>query len=195
MLASITPLGERSRGNSHSVTITAFVIGCVAGATFLGSVLGELGSFLALDPGAAVVVVAMLCVAGFLIDLNLFSVSLPTPRRQVDAAWLETYRGSVYGCGFGAQLGFAVVTVVPSFLTYIWISTAVLAGSAWGGAVLGITFGLLRGLGALPSVRVTSPARLGSLSVGLNRWEPRVHLASLAMEGTLGVLLVLTMLV
>lgn len=195
MLASITPLGERSRGNRHSVTITWFVIGSVAGATFLGAILGELGSHIALEPNTAVVVVAMLCLAGLFLDLDLLPLQFPTPRRQVNAAWLETYRGSVYGGGFGAQLGFAVVTVVPSFLTYIWMSTAVLLGLAWAGAAFGLTFGLARGLGVLPSARVTTPARLGSLSGALSRWEPRVRFASLALEGALGVSLLFTILV
>jgi hypothetical protein len=46
MLTSITPLGERSRGNRYAVTLTAYVLGCLLGGATTGAVLGLVGSAL-----------------------------------------------------------------------------------------------------------------------------------------------------
>ncbi len=46
MLTSITPLGERGRGNRCAVTLTAYVLGCLLGGATTGVLLGALGSLL-----------------------------------------------------------------------------------------------------------------------------------------------------
>src|SRR6202453_1310107 len=50
MLASLTPLGERSRGSTWSVTATAYGIGAVGGGAIRGGALGLIGALL---PGGA----------------------------------------------------------------------------------------------------------------------------------------------
>jgi hypothetical protein len=146
MLSSITPLGERGRQNRFGVTATAFVIGAVAGGTALGALCGWVGSWLP-DRSSAVdaVLVVVLAAAGALLD----ATHVPTSKRQVNDDWLHRYRGWVYGVGFGAQLGFGVVTVVTSAATYVAFALALLTGSVAAGAVIGFTFGALRGLSLL----------------------------------------------
>ena len=46
MLASITPLGERSRGFSWHVTVTAFAVGALGAGALAGAALGTIGSLL-----------------------------------------------------------------------------------------------------------------------------------------------------
>ncbi len=160
MLSSITPLGERGRHNRFGVTATAFVVGALAGGTTLGALCGWLGSWLP-DRSSAVdaLLVVALAVAGAVLD----ATGVPTIKRQVNEDWLTRYRGWVYGLGFGAQLGFGVVTVVTSAATYVAFVLAVLTGSVAAGAAIGLTFGALRGLSLLLVKDVDSPERVASV--------------------------------
>ena len=157
MLSSVTPLGERGRNNRFGVTATAFVVGAIAGGTTLGALCGWLGSWLPERSSAVdALLVVVLAVAGALLD----ATHVPTIKRQVNEDWLNRYRGSVYGIGFGAQLGFGVVTVVTSAATYVAFALAVLTGSVAAGAAIGFTFGALRGLSLLLVRNIDSPAEL-----------------------------------
>ena len=88
--------------------------------------------------------------------------------------WLTTYRGRVYGGGFGLQLGAALATIVTSPLTYVMVASALLVGSVWAGVLIGATFGLARGLTLLAAARVRQPADLVQLHRALARNGPRV---------------------
>jgi len=160
MLTSITPLGERGKGNRWSVTATAYVLGSLVGGALLGLLGGALGSVVArrVDGRAALVVLAVACVAAAVVDLT--GRRLPSWHRQVDEQWLQAYRGWVYGAGFGLQLGFGVITIITSASTHVVVLATVLAGSVPGGVAVGATFGLVRGL-AIVSVRsVDRPEQL-----------------------------------
>src|SRR6478735_3525117 len=101
MLSSISPFGERARASRWSVTVVAYL---------LGSLLPDGVR----ESPATATVLAVLLVAGLLLDRGVASRRLPSWRRQVDENWLSGYRGWVYGVGFGTQLGFGVVTIVTS---------------------------------------------------------------------------------
>jgi hypothetical protein len=150
MLTSISPLGERARGNRFWRTAAAYVAGSLAGGTVIGAALGLAGSPLDLGDGALVTVAAAALV-GVVLDVRR---ALPTPHRQVDERWLATYRGWVYGAGYGFQLGLGVVTIVTASTTYVALLAAALAGSAAGGAIVGATFGAARALPLLVTARV-----------------------------------------
>ncbi len=100
--------------------------------------------------------VAALGLAG---DL-LLPRGVPTHLRQVDERWLHRYRGWVYGLGFGAQLGVAVATVVTTSAVYLTILGEALAPSVLAGAVIGATFGGIRGASVLLAARIDTPALL-----------------------------------
>jgi len=157
MLSSITPLGERGRLNRFGVTATAFVEGAIAGGTTFGALCGWLGSWL---PERSSAVDALLVVALAVVGAVLDATRVPTIKRQVNEDWLNRYRGWVYGLGFGARLGFGVVTVVTSAATYVAFALAVLTGSVAAGAAIGFTFGALRGLSLLLVKDVDSPGGL-----------------------------------
>src|SRR5437588_613125 len=49
MLASIHPLGERARARRWGLTVSAYVVGSLAGGSLLGAALGAIGSPLRAD--------------------------------------------------------------------------------------------------------------------------------------------------
>ena len=120
----------------------AALLGSLVPATVRGSTWG-------LATAAALVVV------GLVLDLRLRGGAVPSWRRQVDVAWLDAYRGWVMGVGFGAQLGFGLVTIVTSATTYAVVLLAALGGDVGVGLVVGGTFGLVRALPSLLMRRVT----------------------------------------
>jgi hypothetical protein len=172
MLASITPLGERGRGSTWAVTVTAFALGATVGGVLIGALAGAVGGLVA--PGAAgvhvrlVVLAAALGVAG---GLDARAHAAPGPRRQVNERWLDEYRGWVYGLGFGTQLGFGVSTVITSAATYAALVAAGLSGSVARGALIGALFGLVRGVTPIAAARVRTPRQLLGLHHAMARWR------------------------
>lgn len=180
MLSSITPFGERGRGNRWGVTASWFVAGAAAGGVLTGALLGvagqALGSVVGLRPRLAGVMV--LAALALVVDVAGRPRLLPGWRRQVDERWMDSYRPWVYGAGWGAQLGAGMLTIVSSAATYLVLSLAILAGS-WPAAVaLAGTFGLMRGLTLLTGRRLTSPAALQAYH---RRLAARRRLAVLAV--------------
>ncbi len=163
MLTSITPLGERGRGQRYAVTMTAYVVGCLLGGATTGLLLGSLGALL---PALPVLLLAgTACLAAALADLRGVRIG----RRQVDEDWLTRYRGWVYGAGFGYQLGLGVVTVVTSAATLAVLAVALLTQSAAGGLLVGAVFGAARALPALALGRAGTHVQLQGLARRLDQ--------------------------
>jgi hypothetical protein len=181
MLASITPLGERSRGFSWGVTASAFAVGAVATGALGGAAGGALGSLAPAGRWRDVAALVLL-VAALAVDASALRRRLPTTRRQVNEDWMGRYRGWVYGVAFGAQLGAGVVTIVTSAAVYAAVLGTLLAGSVGAGAAIGAVFGATRALSLLPARRVTDPAALGRLHRRLAGAEAPVGRAALAAE-------------
>ena len=164
MLSSINPLGERGRNSRYALTVVAYVIASVAGGLVTGSGLGALGQGLAAithpTPTTVAWLVLAIAVIGVAVDLRLGGLKLPSYQRQVNEDWLTRYRGWVYGAGFGFQLGLGLVTIVPTAGIYAIFLLAVLSGSMAGGAVIGLTFGLVRSLMILLSAGARTPESL-----------------------------------
>ena len=181
MLASITPLGERSRGFSWGVTASAFAVGAVGAGALGGAAGGALGS-LAPDGTWRDGVALALLVLVLAVDASPLRRRLPTTRRQVNEDWLTRYRGWVYGIAFGAQLGTGVATIVTSAAVYAALLGAVLCGTPAAGAAVGAAFGATRALSLLPARVATDPAGLGRLHERLGRAEAPARTAALAGE-------------
>ena len=160
MLTSISPLGERARGNRWTVTVTLYVVASVLGGLTTGALLGFAGSFL----DASAWVAAAVCAVAALLDLVR---RLPTIRRQVDEDWLTRYRGWVYGVGYGYQLGLGVVTRVTSAATYAMLGLCLLSGSTAAGLAIGGCFGLARALPILALRGAQTPDRLREIAARL----------------------------
>lgn len=154
MLGTLSPLGERSRGNSWRVTSASYVLGNVLAGTAVGAFAAVVGSMftmagLSLPAPAAISGLAILTLAGVVWDTGAIRYRLPSTRRQVNDTWTNEYKGWAYGFAFGLQLGAGVLTIVKSTAVYLLLVAALLCGNVALGAVIGGTFGLVRGLSLL----------------------------------------------
>jgi MFS family permease len=181
MLASITPLGERSRGFSWGLTASAFAVGAVAAGALGGAAGGAVGSLAPAGQWRDIAALVLLAIA-LAVDATGLRRGLPSTRRQVNEDWMGRYRGWVYGVAFGAQLGAGVVTIVTSAAVYAAALGTLLSGSVGAGAVIGAAFGATRALVLLPARRVTDPAALVRLHDRLGRAEAPAGRVALAAE-------------
>jgi hypothetical protein len=182
MLASITPLGERSRGFSWRVTASAFAVGAVGAGAGAGAALGALGSLLPAGHSWRAVAIGIAAAAALLVDGTPLRRAFPTHRRQVNEDWLGTFRGWVYGVGFGAQLGVGVATVVNSAAIYAVPLIELISGGAAAGAVIGAAFGATRALSLLPARSARDLDGLQSLHRRLIGLESPMRRAGVALE-------------
>ena len=186
MLSSISPLGERARNSRWWLTTTAYLLGSLVGGLTLGALASLAGAAL---PSTArtsrwtLAAVAVLLLVGLAFEVR-GSRSLPSWRRQVDEQWLTRYRGWVYGRGFGAQLGFGLVTIITSATTYAVALLALLTGHLGAGLAIGATFGVVR---ALPSLLMAGAHDRQQLHTAFNRVERWAHPAAILARVALGV--------
>lgn len=184
MLTSISPLGERARGNRWSLTVLWLCLGAVGGGAAVGAALGALGRALiaGVDSAARLVVLAAACAAAAVWDLS--GRRLPG-RRQVNEDWLVAYRSWVYGAGFGLQLGAAVATVVNTALVPLFMLAALVSGEVAAGLAMGAAFGAVRGASLVLGRRVRTPDDLRRLHRGLDRHADRVRRAGAGVAAAL----------
>lgn len=185
MLSSISPLGERARSSRWWLTTTAYVAGSLAGGLAMGGLAAVLGSLVPAgwrSSTAANLVLAALLLLGLTLDAGVVGPVLPSWRRQVDEQWLTRYRGWVYGAGFGAQLGFGLVTIITSATTYAAVLLAAWSGHVGAGLAIGGTFGLARALPSLGLRRVTDRGALHRVFESVERWaDPAEAVARVAL--------------
>ena len=188
MLGSITPLGERGRGSRWWVTVSAYLVGSLAGGAVAGGLLAALG--LALGVGGwstsvRLVALAIALVVGLVFDAGLGGLRLPTIHRQVDEAWRGSYRGWVWGAAFGFQLALGAATIVTTSTVYVSWLAAALSGSLTGGVAIGVAFGLARALPIFAVAGVRSPERLLGVDTTLRRFAGPARSATYAAAGAL----------
>lgn len=149
----------------------------------MGAVLGGLGALILLGVGelsttVALVALALGSLAGLALDLARRGGHVPSWRRQVDERWLTTYRGWVYGVGYGLQLGTGAATIIPASTTYVVGLAAVLTGSPAAGALIGAVFGATRAVPLLLTARVRTPAALTRVMQRMAAAHPSARLAT-----------------
>jgi hypothetical protein len=182
MLASITPLGERSRRQQWAITVAALIVGSAAAGAAVGAALAATGRLLPLGASSRLVLLLGIAAVAVVLELRPFGVRLPTHRRQVDESWLLRYRGWVYGIGFGGQLGVGVWTIVATSAVYVAFVAELLARDVAAGLAIGATFGLLRGATVLSTVRVDSPQSLLGFHRRFHRAEHAAAIAAVAAQ-------------
>jgi hypothetical protein len=163
MLATITPLAERGRGHRYSTTARWFVGGSVVGGACLGVLMAGLAAAVGpLRPSSELLAVVA-AVAGLLTmtaDASIGGFRLPVHHRQVNERWLDQFRSWVYGAGFGWQIGSGLTTYIKTCAVYLMIVLAALTGSPTTAFVVGIGFGLVRGLAVLLGRNITTTTAL-----------------------------------
>jgi sulfite exporter TauE/SafE len=165
MLASISPVGEASRGQRWPITVSAYLVGSTTGGAMVGALAGLVGAGVAAltGPWGLGWRLALFAAAGAVtvaIDRGLVPLRLPSWQRQVDERWLTTYRGWVYGIGFGFQLGAGLLTRIATAAVYLMLVAAALTGSVATGALIGGVFGLTRSLPLVTTAPLRDPASL-----------------------------------
>jgi MFS family permease len=188
MLASLTPYAEAARGSRWTVTVVAFSIGAVSAGACGGLIWGGLGSLLPTGTWRAVVAVAVIGTA-LVVDATPLRRRLPLTKRQVNEDWMVTYRGWVYGVGFGAQLGLGFITLVACAAIYVTFAIELLSGSLVAGVVIGASFGATKAASLLPAGRAKDRHSLVSLHRRLLALEPLSIGAVVAAEIAAGVIL------
>lgn len=166
MLSSISPVGEAARHQRWGITVTAYLLASTAAGALAGLAAGAVGQAATGAVGATetarLLGLALVAATGLVLDREVGGLRLPTWRRQVDEDWLVTYRGWVYGAGFGFQLGLGFATVVTRSVTYVALAGAALTASWQAGLAVGAVFGVVRGLPLLLAARLRTPERLRS---------------------------------
>jgi MFS family permease len=190
MLASITPLGERSRGFSWRVTATAFALGAIGAGVAAGVLLAMLGSLLPRGSLWRSLALGAACCCAVLYDATPLRNRIPSMKRQVNEDWMARYRGWVYGAAFGAQLGVGVATIVTSAAIYATVVAAFLSDQAVVGAAVGATFGAVRALSLLPARRVHDGESLRRLHRRFGAMEAPVRRATPVAECVLALLVI-----
>jgi MFS family permease len=171
MLASLTPYAEQARGSHWTATATAFSVGAVCAGALGGLLWATVGSLLpggGWRPAAA----AAVLVAALVIDGSPLRTRLPLTRRQVNEDWMVTYRGWVYGVGFGGQLGLGFITLVACAAIYATFAVELLSGRPMAGVAIGAVFGATKAASLLPAGLARDPSSLVRLHRGLLRLEP-----------------------
>jgi hypothetical protein len=163
MLATITPLAERSRGHRYRTTTTWFVVGSMLGGASLGvfmalaaASVGALGTSAATLASVAAVAGAITVAA----DARIGGFRLPVHHRQVNERWLDQFRPWVYGAGFGWQIGAGLATYIKTSAVYLMIVLAALTGRPEAALLVGVLFGFVRGVAVFLGRHITSTAAL-----------------------------------
>jgi hypothetical protein len=184
MLASITPLGERSRRQRWPVSVSALIVGATATGATVGFALAAAGRVppLSLAAGWRLDLVLAVAVAGIVLELRPFDFALPSHCRQVNETWLHRYRGWVYGIGFGGQLGVGVLTIVTTPAVYVALLAEALAPTLQAGVLIGATFGFVRGATLLSTARINSGERLAAFHRRFHRAEGMAGAAAAAAQ-------------
>ena len=188
MLSTITPFGERGRGHRYAATCGWFVLGAAVGGLALGGLAAGLATAVHAT-GASATVVGGLALGATLVvalsDSGLAGARLPVHYRQVNERWLDAYRPWVYGTGFGFQIGCGLATYITTATVYLTVVLAALTASTTVALLVGVGFGLMRGLAVCLIRNRRTPAALLAFHrrfALLQPWADRAVLASLAMS-------------
>ena len=95
---------------------------------------------------------------------------------------MHTYRGWVYGLGFGAQLGAGAITLVACAAIYATFAIELASGSVAAGALIGAAFGATKAATLFPACLATDHRALARLHRRLLGLEPAAQRVLIAAE-------------
>jgi hypothetical protein len=185
MLATITPLAEQGRGHRYRTTAAWFVAGSIVGGATLGAVMALLAVGTAAahaSPSVLAAIAAAASLAALAADARIGGFRLPVHHRQVNERWLDQFRPWVYGAGFGWQIGTGVATYIKTCAVYLMVVLAALTGSPTTAFIIGVVFGLVRGLAVYLGRQITSTAALAAFHRKFMAMDPVALAAVVACE-------------
>ncbi len=185
MLSSITPMSERARNQRWGITAAWFVTGGIAGGLTLGALAALLAAGVAalgISTTVAAALGAACAVVAASLDLGAFGLAPPWLRRQVNEIWLGTYRGWLYGVGFGWQIGVGVTTYIMTAAVFLTVVLAALTADPIVACAIATLFGTLRGLGVLLARRIDTPAQLSAFHRRFHELGPATRAAAVAVQ-------------
>ncbi|HET9077045.1 MAG TPA: hypothetical protein VFN68_08935 [Acidimicrobiales bacterium] len=187
MLSTITPFGERARGNRYRATAAWFVVGATLGGATLGAAAAGLAAVVSSSglgghPAALAAVAAVLAAGAAGVDAGILGEVLPLIRRQVDDGWLARYRPWVYGAGFGWQIGVGLATYLMTAGVILVALLAAATASPAAAVVVCTGFGLARGLTVFLTAGAATPARLRQMHAFLDSVGPTVRWALVGLQ-------------
>jgi hypothetical protein len=183
MLSSITPLAEQGRGHRYRTTATWFVVGSVLGGASLGVLMAAVATGVGAigAPNTTMAAFAgVACLVTIAADAGVGGFHLPIHRRQVNERWLDQFRPWAYGAGFGWQIGSGLATYIKTCAVYLMIVLAVLTGNPTTALLVGVAFGLVRGLAVFLGRHISSASALAEFHRRFVAAEP---VARTAMTG------------
>ena len=185
MLSTITPIGERGRGNQFRQTATWYVLGATVGGLSLGTAIAGAtyaAGRLSVSSGVAGAVVAVAGLVAMASDARVGGFQVPMHRRQVNERWLDRYRAWVYGGGFGWEIGSGLCTYIMTAAYYLLVVLAVVCCVPAVALVAGGLFGLTRGLAVLLGRNVREAGALRLLHCRIQETGPRIRDAMVTVE-------------
>jgi hypothetical protein len=185
MLATITPLAEQGRCHRYRTTAAWFVVGSIIGGATLGLVMALLAAGAAAAHASTSVLAAIAAaasVATLAADARIGGFRLPVHHRQVNERWLDQFRPWVYGAGFGWQIGAGVTTYIKTCAVYLMVVLGALTASPTTAVVVGVVFGLVRGLAVFLGRQITSTTALAAFHRKFMAADPVALAAVLACE-------------
>jgi hypothetical protein len=164
MLSTVTPMAERGRGHRFWVTAAWFLAGGLAGGLTLGIAAALCALACAVIPSGVALAVAGACaLVGSVVDAGFLGVRPPFFKRQLDDAWLDRYRGWVYGLGFGWQIGVGFATYIMTTAVPVTVAFGALSGDPLLATGVGLLFGFVRGSAIAISGPATTTASLATI--------------------------------
>src|SRR5262249_32547491 len=157
-----------------------FVLGALAGGATLGFAVALLAlafHAVGLSAATASAIAALFALGGAAVDARLLPFAPPFLRRQVDANLLPSYRGWVYGFGFGWQIGAGLTTYIMTSAVFVLIAFAGLSASPLAAFAAAMTFAMVRGLAVFSTARITSPEALRAFHRRVDISAPYVRTA------------------
>jgi hypothetical protein len=125
---------------------------------------------------------AALAALGAAVDSGVLGFAPPFFKRQVNEYWLSKYRAWVYGSGFGWQIGAGVTTYIMTAAVLLTIALGALTAGPWAALVVGVVFGLVRGLAVLLTARLRTTAEVFALHRRFDALTEPVRRAVIAVQ-------------
>lgn len=196
MLSSIHPLGEAGRGQRWWLTVGAHIVASSVGGAVVTLALGLAGwaaAWAGLGTTVRLALVAVVAAVAVGVDSRGWPRWLWRPHRQVNEDWMTTYRGWVYGGGFGLQLGMGITTIVTAATLYVLGAVAFALAAPGPAALVGLVFGAARGATVLSGRGIDAPETLVAFHRRLQqraRWGRAAAVAAdtAVLVGVVGVL-------